>query len=281
MKTPYKFITIISVCTVVICFSCHKTETAKPANVSAAVSTADLGRQIALNFYAAITGKMGGANINDGIKSPKNLSSVHGKMQTFDVNPLCGYTIDTAYNTTTTGHDTTFNDRGRFKFTYMCGVLGTGNSPDGYLVADSITNVQTGPLFENFNAVAQAYNVHALDNTFKLVSMGGQLSASTHFGVLNALGVATSYSDFSAQYALLGLTVNVSSGIADVVSGTSTFTMTQANVADPANPFNSPFNVYSGTITFLGNHMAHLSLQFNNTTTEYNINLLTGALSPA
>ena len=279
MKTLYKFITILSVGAVVICFSCHKTETTKPASVSTGVRIADLGKQIVLNFYAAITGKMGGANINDGIKSPKSLSSAAGKMQTFDVSPLCGYTIDTAYNTTTTSHDTTFNDRGHFKFIYICGALGTGTSPDGYAVADSITNVQTGPLFENFNAVAQAHNVRALDNTFKRVSMGGQLSTSAHAGILNAQRVATSYSDLSAQYALLGLTVDVSSGVADVVSGTSTFTMTQANVADPANPFNSPFNVYTGTITFLGNHMAHLSLQFNNTTTEYNVNLLTGALT--
>ena len=78
-------------------------------------------------------------------------------------------------------------------------------------------------------------------------------------------------------YTLTGLTVDITTGTADVTSGSSTYTTYQTI----ANGSGKTTYSYKGAITFLGKYMAKLSVT-DNTGKVYNfsVNLLTGVSTP-
>jgi hypothetical protein len=82
--------------------------------------------------------------------------------------------------------------------------------------------------------------------------------------------------NLSAQYILAGLTVDNSASPADITTGTATFTMTTKDVG-PQYGANGKSANFSGTITFLGNHMAKLVITGGG---SYNVNLITGVTTP-
>jgi hypothetical protein len=253
---------------VVCCYvSCKKTAN-KPVNPNT-IDYAALSKQITTTLAQSISGKYGGTNINDGIKAPSHISSNHAGPVLYSVNPLCGFTIDTTYNTTATVGDTAKTFFGNFNFVYTCS---TG-SPDGYMVHDSLINTETGPSFSNSFTTAQDYKVQALDQTYKLVSMNGYLFS------LVKNGLPTSYKNVYIGYKLQGLTVDLSSGIADITSGTALLNVT-IDKQNPGEPDNE-VTMQLGTLVYLGNHMAKLTLQASDGTYHsYLVNLLTGQVTP-
>lgn len=266
-----KFIPAIAVLTAVVFLysACKKTEN-KPVPAKS-TDYAALSSKIALTLAKGLTGGFGGANINDGIKAPSKLSTDNHKgPRLFSTNPFCGYTIDTTYNNSATAGDTTKTFKGSFRFTYNC----TGDNVDGYTVHDSLTNIQEGTQFNNLSAVGQNYIVKALDNTYQYVSMIGDINTQVFNRVLTPAGATTEYHYLAAQYKLQDLKVRITNGVADIVSGTATFNMLRTDL-DPTTAIDGNFYPYSGTITYLGNHKAKLTIN-GNPAQSYNVDLITG-----
>jgi hypothetical protein len=256
--------TLLLLLAVICCYaSCKKAETS-PVDKNT-TDYAALSKQIALNLVQSISGKYGGTNINEGIKAPSHISANHAGPVLFSVNPLCGYTIDTTYNTTATAGDTVKTFFGNFKFVYTCS---TG-TPDGYMVHDSLINTEKSPLFNNKYTTAQDYKVKALDQTYKLVSMDGSL-----FSLVETAD-AVSHNNVYIGYKLQGLKVDVSGGTADIISGTALLNVT-IDRQDKGWPDNT-ITMTLGTLEYLGNHMAKLTLTPPNK--SYLVNLLTGGVT--
>jgi len=273
MKSTFKLSAAIVLCVAIVYSSCQKNQ----VNTTAAAKTTNMdavASKIALSLSKSITGQYGGQNINDGVKASNGLGSKKGPAIN-GIYDICGVTIDTVYNTTTISHDTTNVLTGHFNFVYTCGAAGL----DGYNVMDSITVASANATFFNTTTGVQKYIVKALDQQqFKLISMDGSLSAKTHNSIL-VNGVTTEYHDFTSVYILNGVQANLSGVVGDLTTGTASYTSTQVDVY-PTNT-TGIVTVYHGLITYLGNHMATLTLQINNSgpVANYSVNMLTGSIT--
>jgi len=258
--------------------SCKKNEiksVAKPPTIDYKA----LSSQIALNLAQSLTGKYGGTNINDGISLPKSLNRNVRGLAVNSINMLCGFIVDTAFNNKFTVNDTTKTNKGNFHFVFNCdaGVL------DGYIVSESFTSADSGYRFTDYNSAAQSYVVKALDSTYKLVSMNGTINVDIQntFYVTPDPSIARGDQGshvLSSQYVLTGLNVNFSSGIADITTGTATFTtstfdLNSTTAIDGTNSF------LSGEIVFLGNHKAQLNFSGFYPPLSFMVDLLTGAVT--
>jgi len=254
-------------------YSSCKKNTVKPAATAATtVDYATLSSQTATMFYKSITGQYGGADVSKGIKSPFS-AKVTGRAL-FSTSPLCGFVIDTSYNySITIGtnilSDTVKTYSGTFRFQYTC----TGGNVNGYILNDTVNYLEQNQfLFSNNTNLNQNYTVKALDQTFKLVSMDGTLNSGANFQQI--FNEASGY--LFGTYVLTGLKVDFTSGVADVTEGTSTFHI----VYRPMRSFDVPQvpnQIYDGTIQFLGNHKAKLTI---NPGHVYLVDLLTGVVTP-
>lgn len=268
MKPSLKLIPALLLCAAACVYTACKKNAVKPA-LKTTTNIKSISAQIALNLYASITGKYGGNNITNGIKAPSSLT--HRGPVIFDTNPLCGFFVDTVYNTTTPGVDTTKAFSGEFKFTYTCSAA----SVDGFIVYDSLKNVANGAAFKDTLQVVQNYTSKALDQTYRLISMNGYLKSYLRNVVP---GTPAQYHLLVSTYILAGLHVDVSSGTADITVGTATFNTTIGDL-NATTPAGGTTTNYTGTITFLGGHMASLSITVGGVTTMYSVNLLTGVIS--
>ncbi|BAU55929.1 hypothetical protein [Mucilaginibacter gotjawali] len=266
---PVLKLTLLFTALSVVYLSCKKNETTV---VKSKTDYAALSGRIAVDLYKSITGQYGGANVKNGIKAPVNLTGNKNALSfsTFAMSPLCGFTIDTSYNYNQTATDTSINYTGNFHFVYTC----SADIPDGYIVRDSITNTYSGAAFNAPYTVAQDYKVQALDKTYKTVSMNGYNYSSHNYRVLKGQ-VTLGFDYFYSGFKLLGLIVDVSGSVPDVVSGTSTFYNFEYNNL-PGGPIDGVQTATTGTITFLGNHQAEISTGGKN----YRVNLLTGIVTP-
>jgi hypothetical protein len=266
MKNRLSFSVLVLFLAVLLYTACTK-NALKPATSTSAVNYKTLSSQVAALFYRSIIGQYGGTDVSKGIVAP--FSTGVGGRNVLAVNsmaPQCGSIIDTTYNNSTGGglSDSSTTQSGFIKFVYTCdaGII------DGYTVYDSVTYSKEVNFIIHDTTVVQNYAVKALNSTYKLVSMNGTLTSSQ-----------TMYQEdeniFSnASYVLTGLTVDFTSGVADVTTGTATFQMTTTTQATgvPSTPV-----TYTGTIQFLGNYQAKLTI---NPGHVYTVNLTTGVATP-
>lgn len=266
MKPNIKYYIALLAILAVAYTSCNKTQT-KPAssNENAAAS------QLSLSLYKSLTGQYGGNNINNGIKAT---SAIHLSVRktgastlnsTSSVQSLCGYTIDTAYNYSATANDTTKTFTGTFKFVNTC----SASIVDGYSVYDTVSNTEQGTKFINNYIDAQYYTVQALDNTYKLVSTNGYIYAKASTLLYATATTASQQTILISKYYLTALTIDVSSGTADITGGTSIFS---ASITSP----DGTTTAYSGTLTFLGNYNSKITFS---TGKSYMVNMLTGKVT--
>lgn len=246
--------------------ACKKSQTPSKNTIN----TADLSKQLALGLYNSLSGRYGGADINDGIKVPSSLSPNHKGPRINSVSPFCGYVIDTTYSNSSQSGDTSKVFGGHYKFTFGC----TVGKIDSYLLSDTVSNTETGTLFNNVYSVSQNYFVKALDTAYKTSSIEGYINSSFHTKVLNASGVTTQYHNTDSQYGLHNVKVDISSGLADITEGTSIFYAQVANL-DSSTGANGSIDSYNGTLTFKGNHIAKVSITIGGVTKLYKVNLLT------
>ena len=279
MKISFTVILAFLAGTVVFYAACTKMVN-KPAAKST-VNYQALSSKIAVNLYKSIVGAYGGTNINNGISLHKTANQKGPVVNSF--NASCGFTVDSVFNYQTMNGDTTQAFSGFLEFTLTCSAA----SVDGYLAHSVDTNKQGNVNFARWSVLIQNYTVKALDQTYKLVSLDGTLTDT----ISTARFTGPFYDDFtdlvnsytlttSDKYVLTRLVVDVTSGVADVTKGTTTFL--DSNVeTDVYHPAGKPFGD-QGTIDFLGNHMAKVTFnQGNGVFVVYIVNLLTGVATPA
>jgi hypothetical protein len=272
MKKNFTQIVFTLSAMVILYASCTKNNL-KPV-AATAVDYKALSSTIAITFYKSITGANGGVDVSQGIKSPFKPSSTGRGLRLNDVVSLCGFAIDTTYGVTIPPPspmptpDTIKHSYGKFNFVYTCdaGVV------NGYNVTDSVAYTTSYFNYATNNLLGQRYVVKALDQTYKVVSMNGSIFSSV--GQFKTLSETGSY--IQATYTLTGLKVDFTTGIADVVSGTATFDMIVDPTASVALPANR--KEYTGTITYLGNHKAKLTI---NPGQVFTVDLITGVATPA
>lgn len=268
------FVTLLA-CSLLVYTSCKKTDIATTTGSSSDGASDDVAKQIGMNFYKALTGGYNGMNINNGINASFNVNNNHKTNS--NKNPLCGLTIDTTYSNTTITGDTTFISSGAFKFTYTC----SANNVDGYKLADTLNSNVSDSTYKSVNNVSQNYVVKATDLTYKKLLTNGTINTTSEYSVLKK-GITKGYNNVYAQYAMVNVKVDVSSGIADAVSGKATFHMLLVNLPSNANPAtDATVTGYTGVIFYLGDHQAKLSiLQANGKYKSYMVNMLTGVTTP-
>lgn len=271
-KGMFKFSAALIVCLVLVYTSCQKTQVKTTSNTTTPTSgSSDIAKQVALNFYKALTGGYNGMNINSGINANITTNNANHLINSAK-NPLCGLTVDTAHNNTWKEGDTTFLSSGRFKFKYTC----SKNNVDGYTLTDTANSNVSDTAFSAVNNASQKYIVVALDNTYKKILTNGLIVTTSNYSALSK-GVVTGYTNTSAQYAMTAVKIDVSSGIADAVSGTAEFHMHFVN--KPVSGKTTDIT-YAGLMTYLGNHWARVDLLQNGKYVSFKVNLVTGVTTP-
>jgi hypothetical protein len=266
MKRSIKIILAALICVPFVYTSCKKSATpSAPSNTSA--NTMAISKQIAGNFIKSLNGGYGGAKIGDGIKAPSGFMSSQKGPRVNSVTPYCGYTIDTALNFTTLTGDTSKTVDSKYKFIYTC----SNGTLDGYILSDSITYTDSSPLFKNKYITGQNYSVNNASSDYSVVLMRGTLGTNYSVSTLNNSHLEIAYNKANTQYYLNALTVNVSGKSPDITGGSVDFNANITYLQDG----NTVTGGYSGSMQFLGNHIAKITLTYNGVTTVYSYNLIT------
>jgi hypothetical protein len=290
MKLNFTILIFIGVvCT--FCFTSCKKDNFKttPKNLNTVDSNRTAAIRFAVSFYKSVTGAYGGAELKNGIKiSSVNPSAKRGPVL-MSINPLCGVVIDTTADNTIINDTTRYHYGGIFSFTYTCST----DSPDGYINNNSFfTTTRTTNTLDTLHVIQQ-YNVKALDNTYKLVSLNGKMETQETKQIFNGpfypygpkFNINTDIIYDYAQYKLNDIKVDVSSGIPDMTAGTATFS-DYHDIQNKNNTNIDYFNMIYATITFLGNHLARVEARVaigfgappTNPTYVYTVNVLTGQI---
>jgi len=247
-----KPILLITVCVLLVYSSCRKDTTQTPSSPN----NAAVSGQIAVNLSKSLAGNFGGLNLNDGVDSIsfQQHSGPQHACTCMNSNPLCGFYTDSLVNYTNKIIDTTWHTGGNLKFYFNC----VNGKLSGYSAYDSLTTVKTTPQSVSTYNVQQWYTIQALDDQHQFIGVSGTndyKSSVVYTGKSGAPEVG------GAFYELTDLKINVVTK--DILSGTATF-----------KAYGPTWNV-TGTITFLGNHMADMTMNGQ----TYHVNLLTGKLS--
>jgi len=277
MKLNFTWAALLLICTVSLSFysSCKKNDL--KSSVIRTPAQDSIANHVLSGLFQSLTGAYGGANINDGIKTPVNFTANPEKRVVYDVDPMCGMTIDSAYNYSLDKHDDSFHHYwGHFKFTYTC----SSDHLDGYMVSDSVNYRWSGELFAKLYSVYQNFTVKALHNTYKRVSMNGATGGTTDI----FSGVTTDARRvFTNRYVYDNVIVDFSSGTA-VMTGTVNFDGSYQDYR--AQELGDTF---TGKITFTGDKTyAHLMIHYayppiigaEDKTDYYIVNLITGETTP-
>ena len=268
MKHSYKISITVAICIMFFYAACKKGS--NPSSAPKTATEQQVSGLIAVNIAKSLAGAYGGVNINDGVKAPQQILSAPAKLRVNSTPAsLCGYNVDTNvvynYNVGDTIKSTV---TGNFNFTYTC----SGTTPDGYKVHTSVLDIGTAPAFSFIYSIAQNYTVQALNAQYTLVSLNGTLKSYGDFKTQPKAFVDTNFvktPNYQHQdYVLTGLKVNVGNNY-DVISGTATFVSAGSNSSGVWN--------YVGTIVFLGNHKATITINGK----VYNADLTTGTVTPA
>ena len=251
VKAYIKPIIPIMLCALMIYSSCRKDSVTSPSNQP--TSNEALSGQIAVNLAKSLAGTYGGVNLNDGVDSI-TVADHNGPQHACSCshnNPLCGFYTDSLVNYNNKIVDTTWHTGGNLKFWFNC----VDGKITNYTAYDSLMTTKTTPQSVSTYRVQQYYTIQSLDSLHHFVGVNGTndlLTTVTYTG--NSKAPETG----GAHYGLTNLDIDVVAK--DIKSGTATF-----------QAYGSNWNT-SGSITFLGNHMADITMGGK----VYHTNLLTG-----
>ena len=266
MKHFYKATFALAICVAFLYTACKKSGLTPAPKVADEQEVAGV---VALNLEHTLAGQYGGVNIGDGVQMPSHIASAQAK-HVINSTPgsLCGFTVDTTVTYSFNQGDTIKSTvQGKWHFVYTC----TGSIPDGYKVNTSLIDIGTAPQFSFIYDIQQNYTVQALDAQYSKVSLNGSLKSYGDFKNAPKAFVDSNFTktpNFQHQdYVLTNLVITVANNF-DIVSGTSTFVTSG----------NSGFGTwtYTGTITYIGNHMAIITINGK----SYKANLITGVVTP-
>ncbi|MES2810692.1 MAG: hypothetical protein V4619_18800 [Bacteroidota bacterium] len=268
MKCFVRYIVIMLIATACLQAGCQKNING-PA--SGNLSAAEMSKQMAVSLYKSLSGQYGGADINDGIKAPLSYTPGPNALKVTAINPYCGMVIDTTYDFIEIVSDTVKTYFGHYRFTYGC----TNNVLDSYTLDDSISNSVNRDLYAANYKLTQKYYVKALDQTYKLSSVEGAITFSSHASLYNKGRTGSQYHNSDIYYKLKGVRVDISSGMADVIQGEAGFTAHVNNLDGNIKVDNQ----FYGTITFLSNQIARVLINLNSETKIYTVNMVTGKVT--
>jgi hypothetical protein len=238
----------------VIYTSCRKTENS-PQPAATQVNDAQISGQIALNLAQSLAGNFGGVNLMDGIDSV-SLSGHLGPHHDLSQNALCGFFTDSTVNYNKKVADTTTHTGGNLTFYFDC----QNGQASGYTAYDSLATTRATPTYTDQFYVKQYYTIQALTSDHQFIGVNGDI----YFYDQTILSCGC-HSIENVNYVLKDLKVNVCGCSHDILSGTATFKAYGHNWS------------LSGSMTFIGNHMA--TITFDGNPKVYTINLLTGKIS--
>lgn len=264
MKSTLNLTLIVFSAAVVALTGCKKGAVSPTADGELDITA--VTKQIGTSFYKSFTGQYGGANIGDGITVPNNVKSTRGP-RVNSIEPYCGYQIDTTDNVSYQAFDTLKNIDSKYKFIYTC----SADNLDGYVLTDTVTYTDNGPLFTNKYLIAQNYIVSKADAHYTMVSMKGTMGNNFVKKVLNAEGSVIDTKNNHTEYTLTNVKIKTAGGSADISSGTVTF---EASLSEETGGKTFSGN-FSGSMTFLGNKKANIKITYKNKTQKYSLDLAT------
>lgn len=252
----------IMVCLMMIYTSCRKADNSP---LPSAAKTTDkvipqdtLGFHVALNLTKSLSGGFGGVNLMRSVDS-LSLAGHQGPHLGYNSNnALCGFFTDSLVSLDATEGDTVSHTGGNLSFFFNC----TNGKTSGYTAYDSLGTTRNIPkgLFQNYY-VKQAYTIQCLDDKDLFVGVNGD----NYFYQLVNIDCAcngSTYADIeNSNYVLNNLKIDVCKH--DILSGTATF---KAYGYDWA---------ITGTVTFLGNYLADMTIDGNSTVYHMNLKTMT------
>lgn len=268
MKTTIKYLSLLLALSLFYT-ACKKTESSPSKSP---FNPADFSRQLAVNLYKSLSGQYGGADISDGIKAPSGIASPsHKAPRVNSINAYCGLTIDTTYTGSEVVSDSLKSYYTRFKFIYGC----ENDVLNSYSLQDSVSSTVTYQQYKAVYKLTQLYNVKAIDQTYKISSVEGAISFSSHIDVNTQSGVQ--YTHMDSYYLLHNVKVDISSGTADVIEGSASI----SGVFRYKDAVYDVDNNITGSIEFLANHMSKVTLQVSDGHGNYVylVDMLTGQVT--
>jgi hypothetical protein len=261
-KFTIKPLFAIAVCTLLVYSSCRKSDnTPLPSTTTTTKTTPDtkaIGGQVALNIAHSLYGKLGGANLMDGVDSV-SLTGHMGPHHGYNTSLLCGFFTDSLVSVDSREGDTVSHTGGNLSFYFNC----KDGKHAGYTAYDSLGTTRTTSkgLFQNYY-VKQYYTIDCLDDKHQFIGVNG---SNYFYQLVNiSCGCNETYADIeNSVYFLKDLTIDVCKK--DILSGTATF-----------KAYGQGWSI-TGKMTFLGNHMADMIIDGNSSI--YHVNLLTQTIT--
>ncbi len=253
MKLKLKLITILFLGVALSYTGCKKSNST-PADPKLAPQ--DVAVKVAANISQSLFGGLGAFDVSAGLNGPataavhnstgiglNNIQRPAGHTRAIvrsAANPYCGLIIDTAVNYAVTGKDTSASITGRIKFTFTC----TNNVVTGYTTLDNLTIAYSDLQLALTYNVAENFTLNTVNSK---LTLAGSLNSNGSYQYKT--GTKRSGTEVF-NYTLSSLIIDSNSG--DVTSGSATFTTSGTG----------PHGVwsYQGTITFLGNHHATVTI---------------------
>jgi hypothetical protein len=224
----------------------------------------EVSSQVALDISQNLFGSYSGVDFGGGLNAPSGFAVKHhanGRLLYSLDNPLCGLVVDTTLNeTVSAGADSSVSVSGSIKFSFNC----TGDNLTGFNTTENLAIKVSTPALSLSSSILENLTLQLLnpsdDNSG--FSLKGTLSS------INAYSFKTGTKKSGTRnfsYTLNSLIFDANSD--DVISGSASF------VTKGSGPKGNW--AYSGTITFLGNHKATVTINGK----SYNVNLQTGVVS--
>jgi hypothetical protein len=261
MKLKTRLIPVLMIGVALIYTACKKSSS------SQTLSTKTVSSQVALNLAQTLYGGFGGFNITSGLNAPGTfgvdrnkirLALTKGRMGINDLGSdiTCGLHADTTFSTSVTVNGVQATVAGTIGFTFNC----SGGTPSGFTVIDNLKITEASAQVTgtyNINENLTVALVNPADSTSNL-SLNGTAGFSDN---LKTNGKTTTE---SYNYTFNQVVINQEGTI---TGGSATFATKGTNASGSWD--------YSGTVVFLGNGMAKITING----TVYNVNLQTGAVS--
>ena len=212
--------------------------------------------QVAANMGQTLFGGLGAFDVSGGLNAPSTVAvNTNGRALTRNrlkktVRPAftsayCGFSVDTTINYTASSNDTTASVSGTIKFTFTCnnGVV------NGYTTNDNLSIAYSIPTLALTYKIGENLTLLTLDpsDPNSNFSLNGTLSSNG--GYQFKTGTQRSGTEIY-NYTLTSLIISPVTG--DIISGSAAFTTSGSG---PRGVWS-----YQGTITFLGNHQATVTI---------------------
>jgi len=256
----FKFLLpIIMLAGVAVVYTACKKSDSSPAGP--ALTESQVTTQVVQDITTNLFGGYSGINFGDGLDGPSGFGTRHlsgPKLHDMN-NPFCGLVIDTAINETiTAGKDSSVVVSGHINFSFNC----TNDNLTGFSTNDNLSIAITTPQL--------SITAKILENiTLSVADINNDNSPLTLKGTLNSAGTYKYKTGNKSGTRAFNYVINnvvISTNDDDITSGSISFSTKGTGTRGTWN--------FTGTITFLGNHRAKVSINGK----TYTVDIRTGVV---